>query len=95
MDRELIEFMREFTQKAIKSNYEIEKKDIKPLVVFAASACDEVSKAEDTAKSAEEKCLAMKEYITKVVKFLSASDTLQPAAKDFATFLVAKAKSFR
>ena len=95
MDRDLIEFMREFTQKTIKNSYEIEKKDIKPLVVFAATCCDEVAKAKEIADSSEAKCLAMKEYITKVAKFLTASDTLQPAAKDFAIFLVAKAKSFK
>lgn len=95
MDRELIEYMREFTQRAIKSNYEIDKKDIKPLIVFASSACDEIATAQQTVEKTESDMKALKDYISKVVKFLSANDTLQPSAKDFATFLLAKAKSFK
>jgi len=95
VDRELLEFMREFTQKAIKNNYDIEKKDIKPLVVFAHSACEEIEKSNQDANTSKAECQAMKDYIIKVVKFLSANDTLQPTAKDFATFLIAKAKSFK
>jgi hypothetical protein len=87
--------MREFTGNLVKNNYELEKKDIKALVVFAHTACDELLKYAESAEKANTENVAIKDYVDKVVKFLNAKDTLQPSAKDFATFLLAKARSFK
>ncbi len=95
VDRDCIDYMREFTGNLVKNNYELEKKDVKSLVVFAHTACDELMKHAESAEKANAENTAMKDYIDKVVKFLNAKDTLQPSAKDFATFLLAKARSFK
>ncbi len=95
MDREIISYMKELTQSCAKSNYELDKKELKPLVVFAINACDELEATSEKLVQAEALTTQMKDYIAKVVKFLSAPDTVQPTAKDFTTFLLAKAKAFK
>lgn len=95
MDLEVISHVKELTDKYVKLNYEVEKKDAKVLVVFATNACEELSVTSQKIADLQEENKALKDYVQKVVKFLTAPDTIQPMAKDFVTFLLAKAKAFK
>jgi hypothetical protein len=95
VDREVISYMTELTQQLVKNNYEVDQKNMKPLVVFASNACVELTTSIDKSEKLEKENKDMRDYIAKVAKFLSAPDTIQPAAKEFVTFLLAKARSFK